>query len=405
MIKSEWMDKKKIICIAFPKWEGNYLKSTVQLMKCLAEEYDVLYIDYTYTWGDVINSILGRKYIPVKQILGLENRIRNIQLENNCSIKLVRLPPVIPCNWIKNHSIYQFISSFNARYLLYFLKKAIRKLNFSNSIVVNAFQPWLGYFWNGKLDESKVIYYCYDEISAAPWIKKHGRKMEEKFIKAADYTIVTSDHLLETKSKISPNISVVKNGVDTSVFSVEYDDKFSPDDSLTDFANTIGYLGSIDERIDVELLSKIISSSSQDLFKFVGRVTDPKIQNRLSKFDNVEFKGPLPPVELPAQVDSMDVCIIPFKVNKLTAAIYPLKINEYLLRGKPVVSTPFADLSDFQSVISIAKDESSFLKCIKHLTTQKSSSNDMEKRKGFARRNSWKSRANEFSQIIQKIDS
>tara|TARA_Y100000385_G_C13077778_1_gene632304 strand:- start:943 stop:2142 length:1200 start_codon:yes stop_codon:yes gene_type:complete len=399
------MQKKKMICIAFPKWEGNYLKSTVQMMKCLAKEYDVLYVDYTFSWADIIYSILGKKYIPVKHILGWKNRVSKIQLDDNCSIDVLRLPPIIPCNWIRNDRIYQFISSFNARYLLFFLQKVIQKLHFSDSIVVNAFQPWLGYFWNGKLDESKVIYYCYDEISAAPWIKKHGSKMENEFMKLADYTIVTSDHLLRTKSKISPNISVVKNGVDTSVFSVEYDDKLLLDDNLTGFTHTIGYLGSIDERIDLELLINLISTCKQYLFKFVGRVTDPKIQNRLSKFDNVEFKGPLQPSELPVQVDCMDICLIPFKINKLTASIYPLKINEYLLRGKPVVSTPFADLSDFQSMISIAKDGPSFSKCIEQLLTQGSSLNDIQKRKDFARSNSWKSRAHEFSEIIEKLAS
>ena len=59
-----------IICIAFPAWEGNYLKSTVQLMKELALSQRVLYVDYAYTWKDFIQSIRGKNFASWQRMIG-----------------------------------------------------------------------------------------------------------------------------------------------------------------------------------------------------------------------------------------------------------------------------------------------------------------------------------------------
>jgi hypothetical protein len=47
----------------------------------------------------------------------------------------------------------------------------------------------------------------------------------------------------------------------------------------------------------------------------------------------------------------MQVGIIPFVKNGFTKNIYPMKINQYLAYGMPVVTTDFADLSDFGDLI------------------------------------------------------
>ena len=63
---------ENIICVAFPSWEGNYMKSTVQLMTELSKENRVLYVDYLYTIKDLLT---GNNDLSAKRILGLEPRI------------------------------------------------------------------------------------------------------------------------------------------------------------------------------------------------------------------------------------------------------------------------------------------------------------------------------------------
>ena len=399
------MKRTQIVCLAFPKWEGDYLKSTVQLMKCLSKDHDILYVDYTYTWLDVIQSFLGKKHIPVARILGLKPRINPTRIAKGQEIKVLRLPPILPINWISNHSLYNLLCKVNGWILLPFLKYALWKIKFEDPLIINAFQPWLGSFLKGKLGNGKSIYYCYDEISAAPWISKHGEKAEQSFLKNTDHTIVTSSQLLDTKSRINPNISIVKNGVDTTVFSKNHNPPFNSKEKEKQSRKVVGYLGSVDERLDTELLRNVISECKEYLFRFVGRITDPSVRDSLSRLPNVEFTGPMLPADLPHEVDKMDVCLIPFKINPLTAGIYPLKINEYLLRGKPVVATPFADLSDFQEVITIAKVPQAFKDGIISHLNKASTPFEIKQRKNFAFGNSWESRAQQFNQIIKKLAS
>ena len=394
------MKKNQLVCIAFPKWEGDYLKSTVQLMKYLASEYDILYVDYPYTWSDVIKSWFGTRQFPVKKILGIEKRMESVKTINDAKVNLLRLPPIIPMNWAKSHFVYNLIARINSKLLLPYVRKAMKQLGFENPAVFNAFQPWLGHLWKGKLDESQTIYYCYDEMSAAPWISKHGPLMEKKFITEADQVIVTSSALRQIKSQLNPRVSIVKNGVDEAIFGVP-SRQSKRSHPLMKNQKVVGYIGSIDDRLDTELLNQLISSLADHRFQFVGRIVCSNTAKELSRHANVTLPGPMDPSQLPHQLDEMDVCIIPFKTNKLTAAIYPLKINEYLFRGKPVVTTRFADLSDFEEIVSVATNTNTFITQVQYQLSSKDQS-QIQKRKEFAKSNTWKERAASLQEILDR---
>jgi glycosyltransferase involved in cell wall biosynthesis len=59
---------------------------------------------------------------------------------------------------------------------------------------------------------------------------------------------------------------------------------------------------------------------------------------RLEK--HVLFTGFVNYSEIPAYINTSDLCINPFEVNYITDRIIPAKLIEYLSCGKPVVSTP-----------------------------------------------------------------
>ncbi|MCU0326563.1 MAG: hypothetical protein MUF45_15135, partial [Spirosomaceae bacterium] len=314
--------KSEIICIGLPSWEGDYLKSTVQLMSEMTEFRKVLYVEYTYTWIDVVRGFLGKNKTPYKRILGLEERLRTIKLENGNEVLVLTLPPILPINWIFKKNIYKYLLRFNAKIIERRINRVIQKVKFKNPVIINAFQPSFGIFLKGKFNENATIYYCYDEISEAQWCKNHGGWTEQEFMKMVDAVVVSSKALLDKKSKVSAKTYLVKNGVDTSIFS-------NPKSNLTR-KTTIGYVGTIDDRIDEKLMSKLIESMPEMRFLFVGRVIDKSIELNLKKFPNVEFTGAKQPNELAEEMKRIDVGLIPFKKNEFTKSIYPLKINEYL---------------------------------------------------------------------------
>ena len=386
---------EQILLVGLPAWEGNYLKSTVLLATELAKENEVLYVEYPFTWKDVYMGRLSKSQAPWKRILGKEKRLRKISLENGKNINVLTLPPMWPANFLNSEPLYDSLMLANAKKACKAIQQAMYEIGMDRPVVINAFNPFLGVFLSRQFNERALLYYCYDEISAAKWASKHGPRLEQHLMREADAVIVSSQPLFEVKKHHANQIYLVKNGVDFSLFNSETK-KFGQQDK-----KVIGYLGSMDERLDYDLLEATVKQLPQYRFCFVGRINSSRAV-RLRKYKNVEIVGSQPPASLPTWVQTFDVCMIPFAKNKFTAGIYPIKINEYFAAGKPVVSTLFSDLSDFQHLIGTAISKEMFIKQIEKMLREDDPL-QAQKRTTFARQNSWTCRAAELGKAIQCV--
>lgn len=378
-----------------PTWEGDYMKAVVQLMAELAKHNRVIYVNYAYTFKDLLGGVLGKNNTPINRVLGREGRLQSKIKNDNGELFILYPPPVMPTNFIKNEKVYYNKQSKQAQKVGKAINAAQAELGFKDAILINAFNPQFGLPLIGKLNESLRLYYCYDEINAAQWCKAHGGRVEREFLTKVDGVIVTSEGLLATKSKQNKNCFLVKNGVDHSLFSQAMSNEVKSE-------KVIGYIGSIDDRIDYELLGKVAETYNEYKLKFIGRVTYDYAYDFASKYKNVVLTGAKQPKELAAELKEVDLGLIPFVTNEFTKNIYPLKVNEYLAAGKPVVSTNFASLNEFKNHISIANNHTEFLKSI----NQELNFDSLEKRKQrneFAKANSWANRAEVFSQIIEDL--
>ncbi|MFZ4621705.1 MAG: teichuronic acid biosynthesis glycosyltransferase tuaH, partial [Bacteroidota bacterium] len=138
------MSRGDIICIGNPTWEGDYAKSTVQLLTELARDYRILYVDYQFTLKDIATTVLGKQNAPVSRMLGISRRLRALPLENCSLVYVLTPPPVIPVNWMKNDETYHTAQSLNARIILRSIRTAMKKMEIKDPIVINAFNPSLG---------------------------------------------------------------------------------------------------------------------------------------------------------------------------------------------------------------------------------------------------------------------
>lgn len=386
---------KDIVCLTMTTWEGDYMKTIVHMMSQLAKNHRVLFVDYPFTWKDVATSALGKSNAPVKRMLGTNKRLRTLQTRHG-EVYHLTLPPTLPINWISNQKIYQTLNDLQSNLIKASITNAMDQLGFESPIVINAFNPLIGLPLAGKLGESKLIYYCYDEIRAAEWCGKHGGSLEDEFLKKVDKVIVTSEGLLESKSKTHSDVTLVKNGVDFDLFH----QAFNPEKKQK---KVIGYVGSIDFRLDYELLETLIRSFPHCDFHFVGRITEPLKQKRLDLHENVTFMGAKQPNEIPQYLSEFDVGIIPFAKNEFTKNIYPLKINEYLAAGLPVVSTDFAPLSDFEEFVSIATEADAFTQKLQDELTL-DTVNLAQLRIAMAKKNDWSARATQVEELLKDQD-
>lgn len=395
------IEGKNIVCVGFPSWEGDYMKTIVQILSVLALKNNVLYVDYQHTYKDVVFGFLGKNKTPIKNVLGFQKRLNKIDLANGASVHVLTPPPVVPINWMESSVWYERMLKLNARKISLVVQEAINELHFYNPIVINAFNPSYGLYLQGDFNEKLLLYYCYDEIGEAVWCKKHGARLEEKFIPKVDGVITTSPELQRRKESMNPNCHLVANGVDFAHFyrpnQLKKNLQKSPNATIQ-----VGYLGSVDNRLDYDLLSKVIKSYPEWHFNFVGRITDEAGKQKLSVFPNVFFLGAKPYEELPDYLYQFDIGIIPFVKNEFTKGILPLKINEYLAAAIPVVTTDFADLKDFGDNISIAGNPGLFIQKLKE-EVENNTEEKIWQRTTLAQENSWENRVEQLSNIIKKL--
>ncbi|HEX2047396.1 MAG TPA: glycosyltransferase [Acidimicrobiales bacterium] len=121
-----------------------------------------------------------------------------------------------------------------------------------------------------------------------------------------------------------------------------------------------GYVGVIDERLDLELVAELAAALPDWRICMVGPVVkiDPA---GLPRARNITYPGPARYGELPGVMAGFDVALMPFALNEATRSISPTKTLEYLAAGLPVVSTRVPDVvSDFGELVDLQDDAAGF---------------------------------------------
>jgi glycosyltransferase involved in cell wall biosynthesis len=121
-----------------------------------------------------------------------------------------------------------------------------------------------------------------------------------------------------------------------------------------------GYVGVIDERIDMQVVGELAERLPDWEIQLVGPTTkiDPRT---IPEAANITCPGQQPYERLPEIMAGFDVALMPFALNKATRSISPTKTLEYLAAGLPVVSTRVPDVvSDWSSLVHLADDAAGF---------------------------------------------
>ena len=169
----------------------------------------------------------------------------------------------------------------------------------------------------------------------------------------------------------------------------------------------LGFTGKISSRLDFGLLSKLASNHFDWNFAMIGPCTNYNLKkdpayNAFTTSPNVHMLGPKPYQKLPEQMQSFDVCILPYRVNDpFNVHCSPLKLYEYLATGKPIVSTNIPAVADFKGLVRIAEHSEDFdRQVIKAL--EEHNGYLCKLRMAKAQENSWESRAGDIIKILNK---
>lgn len=193
------------------------------------------------------------------------------------------------------------------------------------------------------LDRSAIVYDCMDELSGFLGCPPELRLLERELMSRADVMFTGGQSLFESKRKLHNNVHAFPSSVDVSHFGKARTLTNTPADQACIPHPRIGFHGVIDERMNLELVREVALARPDYQFVFLGPVV--KINpDTLPKLPNVHFLGGKTYDELPAYLAGWDATMLPFALNEATRFISPTKTPEYLAGGKPVVSTPIADV-------------------------------------------------------------
>ena len=256
----------------------------------------------------------------------------------------------------------------------------------------------------GRLAESVSVFDAIDDWSAHPENHAMRGSITQGYDRArakADI-IFTVSRALQERLGGRDRVFWEPNGVDVSRF----EGKRRVPDELADLPRPIlGYVGVIQERLDVDGLLRLAQEVPEASIVLVGPVLSEDHVRPLRHCSSVHFLGERASSVVPDYIHQFDVCLVPHVVDELTRSMDPLKVYEYLAAGKPVVATGVADMSIPPGLVCTEPPSGDLAGAVRSALAESAGNGSLSQaRRDFARSRSWVSRVDEMLGIIDEFD-
>lgn len=386
-------DDTLILSFSLNSWDGPWM-SRQQILSRLAQKgWTIVYSrGLFFTWD--IKSSAWKK----------SKNFINIKLMNDvyvlCKSRINLRNPKY--SWFDACSLFVF-----SLYIKYLAWKKNKK-----NIVLHIFHPsffsYIKFFKN-----SKIIYHIYDAYHLCPGWNSELNHYEMKLISQADKIISLSIKMIPIlNNEVQEKLSIISNGVDYELFSAGlFND--CPEELSVIKSPRIGYVGSINSKLDLQLVAEICEQKPEWNWIFLGRITEP-IERSVDPYyidglakcrqcRNVHFLGERHHEMLPAYMAHMDVNAMCYRTTEdgWWAAISPLKLHEYLAVGKPVISSSIDAVMKYNDVIDICQSRNDWITAIDNGIKGGVGSKKM--RQIRASLNSWDDRVSKIEKIYEEL--
>lgn len=398
-----------IVMTSMSRWDGDFSSASWSLAKTFSRNQVVIYVDYPFTLIDFIRERKKpNQKARVPALLYGKNCLTPLT-EYHTNLYALTPPLMLPINWLPPGKLYRALAGWNNRRLSKSIKKALRKLKFTNFIFFNSFNPLYLCSLPKGFSPKAFVYQSRDNIRALePYLRKHGAYLEIQAVKNADLNLATSRLLQKDLEQLSgEKVAYFPNAADFNLFKSAFENEIPIPEELKNLPRPlVGYTGNICHRIDYELVKEICERNPEKSLVMVGpRNHWGHTELDLDKLPNLYFTGPKKIEQLPSYLAHFDALILPFLCNEVTKSIYPLKINEYLASGKPIVATPFSeDIQSFFPLIRLENDATSFSLAIAEEMASDTPTKGTQ-RYQEASTNTWEGRVSLFWKLINQTFS
>jgi teichuronic acid biosynthesis glycosyltransferase TuaH len=381
--------------LSLPRHDADFTSTPWQLAKELATRNLVFFMDHPFTFWEAIKKVSSAS---------IRWRWRGY-FGQDCMLKegvvVISAPFVWPVNFLPRGILYRSFKKWNEKILARRINRVANRFSVGRWIYVNSFN----FYFNGVQSYLQQavglnIYHCIDPI-IKPYSRKHGRYLEPEAAQRADLVVSTAPLLSQRfiREGINENSFLIPNAANVKLFA-ELGEEIHH--SLRGISGKVmGYLGSIERRIDYALLLQVMAILPDWSLVMAGPVDWTYVPAGVRQHPRIHFIGPVPHMEAPSVIRKFDVALIPFLQDEVSAGIYPLKLFEYLAAGKPVVSTDFNPevLEELKNVVQTASSAMDFANAC-NLQYHTNSQQQAHLRLMVAEKNTWAHRAAQWEALM-----
>ena len=250
-----------------------------------------------------------------------------------------------------------------------------------------------------------TVYDCLDDWSSfsKTYNVKRSQKDEVQLVTVCDLLVTTAQVLYDRWQPQKSAIMLLPNAADYKLFS-----QARPSNCLGHLASPIiGTYGSLDSRLDLELLLEVARCQTSWQFVFVGSTSLPTKDRAVAWWDltclsNVHVFPAVDQATLSTYLAGFDVCMIPFRDVQMTRAMNFVKLYEFLAAGKPVVAANLKEIIPFanQGLVQTYRDSQDFIHQVKRVLEDPP---DSAKLQAFAAQHTWENRVAVLEVAMSKL--
>jgi glycosyltransferase involved in cell wall biosynthesis len=254
----------------------------------------------------------------------------------------------------------------------------------------------------GVLGASMTVYYCVDEWSMFSYMDRTATQAaERRLLESVDCVFAVTHALAERKRAVNPETHLSPHGVDHALFSQALDAKTRvPEDVATLPRPVVGFYGTIQDWVDLELIAYLARSQPAWSFVLLGQVMVSTAA--VAGLPNVHLPGKRKHGELPAYCKGFDVGLIPYRIDERMPFVNPIKLREYLAAGLPVVSTAVPEVMRYQHWCSVGNTHEEVRGAIQRALQEDSPERRRERSRAMEGE-TWQARLAEIERVVEDV--
>lgn len=199
------------------------------------------------------------------------------------------------------------------------------------------------------LDPSLLIYDCVADHGARRGASADQQARESDLLARADLVFTAGTSLFDAKRAHNVSTYPLPSSVEVDRFDL-HSSRAPLDPRDRDLVRLpsprIGYLGVIDDRVDLGLVDQLASLRPDVQFMLLGGLVGVTTWD-LPDRPNVHWLGARDYADLPRHVASWDVAMVPLRDDAATQRAEPSGLLACIAAGKPIVTTPLDEVAPY----------------------------------------------------------